>query len=77
MKEKSPNELMNELITTHVAPIIDPLEYFSFNGMVALVFAPFFQGLFQGLGEGLARITVGKWVGLDTFTALGVRKSRI
>ncbi|EGF82363.1 hypothetical protein BATDEDRAFT_86601 [Batrachochytrium dendrobatidis JAM81] len=55
-------------------PIHDPEFFLTFKGITNLVIAPFFQGMFYGLGEGIARIFVGRWVGIDPLTALTGRK---
>jgi hypothetical protein len=66
-------ELVNDIIQKNIPQIIEPKEYISFNGFVALVLCPFVQGLFHGLGEGIARIYVGNWVGMAPHVALGAR----
>jgi hypothetical protein len=66
---------VNQMITKNMPELIDPMDYWSFNGFIALFAAPFVQGLFQGLGEGVAKVIVGRWVGMDAYTALGARVS--
>ena len=39
------------------------------------IITPFLQGLFYGLGEGIARIMVGRAVGVDPVSALTYRLS--
>eukprot|EP00842_Homolaphlyctis_polyrhiza_P004100 jgi/Hompol1/4691/HPOL_000034-RA len=45
------------------------------SGFVSLLIAPFFQGLAHGLGEGIARILVGRFVGVDPLSALTGRRA--
>ncbi|KAI8912891.1 hypothetical protein BC831DRAFT_490602 [Entophlyctis helioformis] len=55
-------------------PIYDVSFFLSAKGFTNVVLAPFFQGMFHGFGEGIARIVVGRWVGVDPVTALIARR---
>ncbi|KAJ3321891.1 hypothetical protein HDV06_003757 [Boothiomyces sp. JEL0866] len=69
------DKVLNDMMGPALPPLIEPADYVSVRGAVALFIAPFFQGLFYGLGEGFAKITVGRWVGLDPYIALGGSKT--
>ena len=70
---KDPLAETTALLTTLVN-IPDPSTIFTASGLTALVIAPFFQGMFYGLGEGFSKVIIGRWVGLDMYTSLGVKR---
>ncbi|KAH6583844.1 hypothetical protein BASA50_010623 [Batrachochytrium salamandrivorans] len=69
-----PPKALADSLSALTIPIHDPAFFFTLKGFINLVVAPFFQGMFHGLGEGIARILVGRWVGIDPLTALAGRR---